>query len=229
VQVSLGGPSGLVGTFTFATPTTLGELIVIMFIAPTNLAPLVVGDFSDGSTNVYQKAFDVGGINPTYFIEMGCWYVQNSAPGVTSISVQFESDSNTGDICGVATHYKGLVTSNVVDQIAAPAATSTAQTTPWASAPVTTLYPYELLLGFAYVHNAGSGTSLTLTGNWTQTVENFNGNGDPLAIAEIITTSIQSGIELTGTSTGSPAAYPGMVTFIGAGDVITEILQFNLH
>jgi hypothetical protein len=232
IEAVVGSSVGNVVTFTLATPTTLGELIVILFITATALAPVTASSFSDGTSNVYQKAFDVGGLNNSNnFINMAQWFAQNSAPGVHTIVLTLPSDVSGSVTSAIAVHYKGISTTTALDQVAAPTPLS-AQGSPWASASVTTRNPFEVLVGWADAHDTGSSTAtLSPSGSWTEVVHFNDSNGNDFALFEQIVSSIQVGVETTGTTatTTSADSFAGMATYVATGDTVTEQMQFQLH
>jgi len=131
----------------------------------------------------------------------------------------------TAIILGVrlSLHYTGIAASSPVDVYSPP--NTTGSVSPWASSAVTTTQANDLLVGTADSGAQSGNCSYSASGNWTQDVDitsppNYNldgANGNAIAYAHQIVSSIQTNIQNTGTNpTGTCNNYAGIAAFKAA-------------
>jgi hypothetical protein len=201
------GPSPV--TVTFATPTTAGELIVLIFSDGSSTGvTAALADNKSGGSSTYTKAFENTAMDSHY--GAGLAYTLNAAAGITTVTL---TATGQGACMLTAAHYTGIATSSAVDQ---NTGNGTGQATPYASAAVTTTQAAELLVGFAFAAENTGTCGLTKSGSWVSEKQQTDANGNALLYTDLIVSSIQTGIQNTGTLTSGTAfhIYSSIVSFM---------------
>jgi hypothetical protein len=194
---------------TFGTSTTSGELIVLQYFAGVANGTVVI---SDSGSETYTRAWtDL--TNVASHETIGTSYFAGSASGITSIKIT----NSASTYCGfVVEHWKRSSGSWTVDQTGTTSATGVA--TPWSSPAVTTTSATELLIGSVFAYESTGSCVETASGSWNGLAQQDGTNGHGSMLLDQTVTSIQTGIQATGTTTGcttfgGAGNYPGIVTF----------------
>jgi hypothetical protein len=224
--------SGSTIVATLGTPTTAGELVVLAIgIGNNGNIPTTITD-NQGQT--YTLVAEISGAFGGHFY-CGIYYKENSAAGVTSVTV-----TPNGDVTGgvIASHYTGVATSASLDQ---KSSMTSVGLSPFASGNITTVNANDLLVTCDYSQlDTGSQTNPVWDSPWTEPANGvilssptFDGNnGNSLSYADQIVSATGtyhgSGVDgATGVSGGNLMAVssfeaaggspPGAIAWIGAG------------
>lgn len=215
--ISNGATPGVV-TIPLASATAAGELIVVFTIAGAGGSSS--GTLTDDHSQVYSPIFaatDLGGHGA-----LTLWQRPNSVAGVSTVTYTMGGTDNHGGAC--LAHYTGL-TDSPLDKVSNGGAwTQQDATTSFASDPISTAQPVELIVGCAWTFTDGG----IITIDSPMTLEthaccdfNFDGNnGQDLAYADRIVAATQAGATVSGTSNGSASSiFSGIASFIGGTQV----------
>lgn len=201
-----------VETITFATPTTAGELIPVLVMTALDGTTSVT--MTDNLAQTYTKAAEKLSIDGHYIISL--WYKENSAAGVTTITVTNAPADTKGG--ALAAHYKGVATATSLDGNSGTPVKVTGAT--FASAGITTAQADELVIGGTFTR-AGTGASVVVgTGypreraQFTTPSNNLDGNnGNTAAMADAVLRATKTGLRYSGWRPGSGDNYPLVVSF----------------
>jgi hypothetical protein len=198
VEVTMAACSDGVDTVTLGTPTTAGELIVVLVAeGPSGSAG---GTLTDSASEAYTQDNQETGLGSDQYA-VTTFYLFNSAPGVTSVTYK----QNSSNVCAYgkmyAAHYTGIALTSAHD---ASANFGSGQASPWSSKSLSTSQPSELLVGFLWDHASSNGVTFTATGGWTLAAHTEDGHGDYIVYLDQIVSSTGS-YAATGTSSNTGA------------------------